>query len=618
MKKQLLFGVALSVCFAAVAQNRTVKPLRADNAKANQAVKVDKSLMTVQPADEFSNYYKSATPVNRPVKTTSTLSEAVVGKTYYDLQTNRSVMNRIQRYSDGTTATVWTFTSQTTGWTDRGAGYNYNDGTDLVNGWGANPSARVESERAGFPEINKFLNGGEVVVSHAAANMKVNTRATKGTGTWSEVNVSGTPAATFWPRVGTDGNQTIHILDNTNATVANQTNACTYSRSKDGGATWDKAKVILSEIDSVNYLGFGGDQYSVDADGNTVAIVMGDYEIGCFMLKSTDGGDTWTKTTILPFPIAKYDGKAITDINNDQIADTIETCDGAVHVRLDANGKAHVAFGRMFVVSTDTANGMGYFPATDGLMYWNENMGASAPIIIAGVQDLNGDTALNLPNDTTKAMPFGRYFTSLSSHPSIGFDANGIIYMSYSSIMEGTDLNGRAFRHTYVMASEDQGATWGVDTVIDVVADPFTEGVYGSIAKHVDNYVHLVYQRDFNPGFGVSATAANGGDIDNIGIENEWVYVAVPVSDILIGVDKKAAAKSSLGVYPNPANDQIMLSFNGNNANVSIVNIVGQQVASFANVSAKQPLNVANLTSGVYFVNVTVNGAVTTEKLIIE
>lgn len=54
-------------------------------------------------------------------------------------------------------------------------------------------------------------------------------------------------------------------------------------------------KAQIPGTDSTEYMGFGGDEYSIDARGNTVAIALGSTITDLMLLKSTDAGLTWTK-----------------------------------------------------------------------------------------------------------------------------------------------------------------------------------------------------------------------------------------------------------------------------------------------------------------------------------
>ena len=76
--------------------------------------------------------------------------------------------------------------------------------------------------------------------------------------------------------------------------------AVCFSRSKDAGVTWDITNVIPTGLNNTSrFLGFGGDSYAIAAKGSTIAVVAGDAGKDVTLSKSTDGGVTWTATTIL-------------------------------------------------------------------------------------------------------------------------------------------------------------------------------------------------------------------------------------------------------------------------------------------------------------------------------
>src|SRR5207249_3549049 len=95
-----------------------------------------------------------------------------------------------------------------------------------------------------------------------------------------------------------------------------------------------------------------------------------------------------------------------------------------------------------------------------GLFYWNE--GATTSKLIAAIKDMNQNDTTDFLHVDAGNWPFGLYAgQSLTSFPSAGVDANNSIYLGYSSIAEGTsNINSKAYRHQYVMRSDDQGATW--------------------------------------------------------------------------------------------------------------------------------------------------------------
>ncbi|MDI9535712.1 MAG: T9SS type A sorting domain-containing protein, partial [Bacteroidota bacterium] len=56
-------------------------------------------------------------------------------------------------------------------------------------------------------------------------------------------------------------------------------------------------------------------------------------------------------------------------------------------------------------------------------------------------------------------------------------------------------------------------------------------------------------------------------------------------------------------VYPNPANDFVTVA-NAENANIVIVNMLGEVVANVNNASSNQNIDISKLANGTYFVKV--------------
>lgn len=81
----------------------------------------------------------------------------------------------------------------------------------------------------------------------------------------------------------------------------------------------------------------------------------------------------------------------------------------------------------------------------------------------------------------------------------------------------------------------------------------------------------------------------------------------------------------ALNAYPNPATDQISVSYsidgNTNNAELTVFDIVGKKIKSYdlANTKDRLSIDVSDLNSGVYFYSIMVEGkAVKTERVIVK
>jgi hypothetical protein len=634
MKKQVLLGVALSIGCYAFAQTSTltngITPPKTNAAVAKRAELFKKNQQGATEAPSFSSLVSSLNrPPQQPLRA---YTNTTIGTTGYQLQTNASLCNRFVLSPDGTLSATWTFSAQQASWTDRGTGYNYFDGS----AWGPNPTVRIENVRTGFTNIGITGGGAEVVVSHEAAELHISQRPVKGTGAWSDAAFLGAPDV--WSRLAVGGanGTTLHVISQTTGTAnppfMGQDGALAYSRSLDGGVTWDKLHTVIPEIDAASYLGFGGDSYSIDARGDTIAIVAGGFDIDVVLIKSVDNGTTWTKTIVKYFPIPLFDEpNMLSDVDSDGIADTIETNDASVHVLLDNAGKAHVWYGRMRMLNDDLSDGgVSYFPGTDGLMYWNETMGpstasVSTPVMIAAAADIDMDGILTVSD-------WGTYQVSLSSFPSAGIDAAGRIYLAYAGIYEGNAENGtpgdgKSYRHTYVMRSDDGGMTWCPPQDVTDPPGPtqqdFIEGVYGSLARRVDGFVHLLLQKDGAVGHGVTAATPDMQTGDA-----EMVYVKIPVNDLAcpVGVNENTVSLSSMSLYPNPANANTNLAFtvaNKGKVIIRIFNVTGQMVAEVANQefaagNHNMEISLDKFNAGIYVVNMISADGTATQKMIVK
>jgi hypothetical protein len=622
----------------------------AQNAPINSAVKNQaKPYVKAYAGDETTNYLiRPRNPYVHNSNQQKAITEYVVGTTTYDLQTNAAVQNRLFKHSDGTMSAAWTYSNTNDlAASDRGTGYAYFNGST----WSAAPTSRVEPQRNGWPSMAATSAGKEVIVSHnnTSANLYVTTRATKGTGAWSHTSINGPTAnGNLWPRMvvgGTNG-QTVHVISVTTPTANGGVvhngldGALTYSRSTDGGVTWGINQVVLPQLTSSDFVGFGGDSYAIDVKGDTVAFVFGGFDESVVLMKSLDNGTTWNRTVVYGHPmgvISWNSSGAISDADGDGIADTLDVSDGSVAVLIDHNGICHVTFGAMRILKDDpAAAGVSFFPATSGLVYWNEtmvdgNQEPECPIYIADLLDLDGSGFVL--DDLSSIDQIATFYLSLTSMPSMGIDAAGNIYVSYSGTVEGTDNGmGQYYRNVYLMRSTDNGVTWTLP--VNVTNDDFNEGVFASMARNVDTDVHMVYQRDSEPGLAVR------GDEDPFQT-NEIVYAKIPVADIPTtpnGISgdycggivnnppsniAKAVITNSLNVYPNPTNGLLNISYisdvNGD-VTIKLVNINGQEVLNHtfnkANGEFLNTINMNNFAKGVYMLQIVTPESTSVQKVI--
>jgi hypothetical protein len=633
MKKLLLTGAAWMTCICVYAQNA---PMQLSTVK--ERLKAANRHAPVKPQEVISGNELPLKNVNstvvKPASQTTNLNSKsssvppeIIGNSTYDLQTNGSVQDRIYN-AGGTLGATWTWSTDLGGtYPDRGPGYNYYDGTS----WGPLPTTSITTDRRGWPNIARLANGGEVIVSHAnvTTTTALSARPVAGTGTWTQTPLPTFPGGepTLWARTaagGPDGN-TLHMIDisyptgNGGALVNGLDGCLNYSRSLDGGVNWDIVRALPPNVNDQEYFGFRADGYAIDSKDNTVAFVSGDISDDWALWKSTDNGSNWTRTVIMDFPFTKYDDATqITDVDGDGIADTLLTTDGSYAIVLDQNGMVHAFAGAMLIIDDDPTGLLGLFLSTDGLLYWNESMGANPPVVVATAPDLDGSGQA----DAFAADLGGRYGNDgICSMPSAGMDAAGNIYLSYCPLIEGTDSGNPSplafsFRNVYLKASSDGGATW--TSGYNVSNSLFDEGVFNSVAKIVDNCVHMVYQQDGAPGYSVPPNGEH--PIGN----NDFIYDCVDVNLVLSSVNENLTPEVSVSLYPNPASDFVALNYTVTKAvdiSVEVRNIMGQLVGTYtkkADVAGSHILSidVSKYSSGMYTVNTILNNEVYSSRFV--
>lgn len=592
--KRLYFALAMGIAFSASAQQIPTKL----TASQNKAAKFNPYTNTTV-GTEVSQ--KSKAPYAVSTAKSMVQSEEYVGTSIYDLQTNNSIQNRIIA-DDAGVAACFTFsaTNSSDTYPDRGTGYNYR----TAGAWQDDITQRVESMRTGWTSLMHPSNGSEVLMNHSGtAGIKVWTRAAIGTGNWVN-SIVPTPSgfAMFWPRAvsgGADGNS-IHMICLSDPNAGTYTNGMTgallYNRSTDGGATWDLTEVLLPGEENVNLVdGFSADTYAIYARGNKIAIAtFGDLQ-DSYIWISNDNGATWARSTIWDFPIDNYVIDLGTDIELDGTQDTVLSSDGAGAVYIDESGTAHAAFGTMFY--TDDIGVIdsvySYFPLGGSIAYWNENMVDPANEVLEIGVSPDIDTAI--PAATTEVGQYGN--SGIASHPQLAEAADGTIFCSYQAVNEAYFNGTEYLRHIYAVKSDDGGATWTApsDITPDLDEDGY-EYVYASMAPFAyGDKIHLIVQRDFEPGIHVQPEDA----VDPV-TDNDQIYVCVSLD--LVGIEQGTMAKTNFSVFPNPTTSELNIQLPANeNGVIRIFNANGQLVTSFNNFNnGIAKVDVSTLANGVY------------------
>jgi hypothetical protein len=623
MKRFLFLVLALGIAVSSFAQFKALMQNKANVVAPmhkTTTTNVDLPVVGQQPANSY-------------VSNKTIMDDAVLCVTRYDGQTNSTNQRRVYLFPDGTIGGGATWSTQDASWTDRGTGYNYFDGS----AWGAQPTARVEASRVGWPEYHPWGANGEMILAHQSTGPFIlNTRPVKGTGSWTQTTLPALPATIpviLWPRVVTNGtdHSNIHIIALTGPTANGglvyngMDGALLYSRSLDGGVTFsDWAQ--LPGMTSTEYTSFTADVYSwAEPKGDTIAFTTGDSWQDQFLMKSTDNGTTWTKTVIY-HSLYNLGGNS---------PGFFYCPDGTMSCALDNQGVAHVVFGLQSDSGSPTT---GYFrPYTQGIVYWNENMSQlpqsldpdvlyAAHQYVAWVKDTN---VFYPPSGVTLAY----YYTSLTSNPELVIDKKNKVFLAWAGATLLVDPNNYTLRHLFGRDGYIDGDTvrWQNDTLVDITGDwiqyNFAECMFPSASPTTDDYVYILFQKDdygggYLKGLNVSGYSGQTAPDDNFITLIKWQ------KPLWVGNNEKTAKPTfSVGQnFPNPVNGLTSVNVymqNGGDLSLKVTNITGQTLMSMekSNVLAgvsKFVIDANQLSSGIYFYTVKQGDKSITKKMIVQ
>ncbi len=629
MKRVLLISLALMVGFAVQAQNGYVK---LTNPKVNQSVKAS-ILDRIDPVVEEMEFTPETTIVSATtIKGANGMEETNVMTTKYDLQSNSSLGNRLIMWpEDGTAAATGTWGLVETAFADRGTGYNYYNGSS----WGAQPSARIETIRSGWPSIAMHGENGEAIVSHTGTALTLLTRETKGADAWTEIPVvTDLSVALTWPRIATTGqyHDIIHAVAAYQDASNTLHNEVYYSKSSDGGNTWD-SWATPPEVDLTFYnYNISADDYVMASNGDNVAILFASAWYDLFYIKSTDGGETWEKHVVWEHPYPTIDW------NTFVTTDTLYTVDNTANLTIDNDGMVHVVWGTArVIVETAAAGSYNYFPYTDGICYWNESMGQipenpenphktldptyldglGMGIVVGWVPDVNGDGDVAIFDYEL----IGYRTLGLSTLPGISIDENGSIAIVFSTLDETRNNDAAYFRSVYATYKDGFYGSWYYDfeNLMGGVIHIFQEGFYTTTATNgSDGTFFAMYNADASPGTALDADHA---------YQDNYIYV-VKLTPVVIGVNENINPVSDISfAYPNPVTSKmsfdINLSQSSKTAEVSLYNMTGQVVhhenlTSLSSGPNTYSIDASQLKSGVYFCTFDINGYKSTRKVVVQ
>jgi len=619
MKKILLISMALLIGFSATAQLKSQKSINSNVMAPRLEKRIDDQVVGVK-------------PINSTVTQKSVLEDPILMSTKYDLQTNNSSANYFYKYPDGTMAGV-SIMSHTDAFTDRGTGYNYYNGT----AWETAPSAPIETVKSGWGNYAPCGANGEIIISHRSGTtpLYVYKRATKGTGAWVNSEIPNPTGASgmLWPRMVSGGadHNTIHVIAMTAPTAnggvvyEDLDGALLYTRSLDGGANWEDWQ-LLDGMTSNEYLGFSGDSYALtEPHGDTIAFTYGDSWMDQAIMKSTDNGVTWTKTVIWPCPYNKWNGGAVTD--------SFFCVDGSMSAALDNSGKVHVTMGLQRANGHEDASKY-WFPFTDGLLYWNEDM-PTWPEVLDTAELNAGGNIIGWVQDTNvwyaQATELAYYFVSMSSFPTMSIDDYNNIFVVWSGVTTLRDNDNYMLRHLFARAWAVNENAW-MANIMDITGDflyQWSECVYPvQVPDSYDNNIYTLFQSDIDAGVYLKGIQDAQGQTE---ITNNDIIVLTTSKTAIIdpGVGIQEPGTISFKVSqntPNPFHGNSIVNVNlekAANLSLTIYSVVGQKVLEINKGSVNSGthqfmLDGSQLQTGVYFYTVKVNNESVTKKMIVK
>ncbi len=664
MKKVFLLSLGLVLGLGAFAQNRVMKN-DAQKAVANGKIVAVGTEMTTEASTYAPQAAKSVV-----ISRYDDLEDAEAMYTYYDLQSNQYVANRMYQLPNGNVAITATMSHEANqSANDRGTGYNFYNGE-----WNDMPETRVEPYKTGWPSIARWGANGEILLCHGNGHMQCFTREIAGEGEWQEMGAlpdypEGYPYTTeygTWPRVVTCGENNniivaVAALQHSFAPAIDSTDVRTVMYRSEDATNWTISYGPLADLPTPYHIGnFSADDYALAANGNTVALLYS----GCltnsvWMFKSEDCGLTWNTTRIWEHP---FEGVDLTEPGLDYGDTLFMPMNGSITI--DNNGVAHVAL-NTFEMAHLADDDPGYYTywngrPVDGILYWNdtqdpihdtdhpEYIGTSLESHFATANPFHAARLwwpipedpgyVHMVSDSTKWIGYipmyegydwdnGSYFMSqteyvsklygASGHPALSCDPDGNLACAFSSPNVTRDNGSYYLRSIYVSYRCADNGYW------EQVEDDITEDVMLMYSEclftiSVPNTVNsgefwFGYQADDQLGFYWGNNASQTSASEN------FIHASKVIRPCGDGVEE-GAQDVVYNIYPNPAKDYVVVnSAMDADATITFVNLAGQTVKSFnkALTTGENTISI-DLESGIYFCTVNANGFNKTVKVIVK
>ena len=661
MKKVFLLSLGLVLGFSAFAQNRVMKN-DAQKAVANGKIVAVGTEMTTEASTYAPQAAKSVV-----ISRYDDLEDAETMYTYYDLQSNQYVANRMYQLPNGNVAVTATMSHEANqSASDRGTGYNFYNGE-----WNDMPETRVEPFKTGWPSIAPWGETGEILLCHGNNHMQVFVREVAGEGEWNNISQlpdypEGYPYSEYptWPRVvtcGANNNVIIAVAALQHTISDDETDIRTVIFRSEDAINWTVNYSPLADLPTPYHIGnFSADDYALAANGNTVALLFS----GCltnsvWMFKSEDCGLTWNPTRVWEHP---FEGVDLDEPGLDYGDTLFMPMNGSIVI--DNNNVVHIAL-NTFEMAHQADDDPGYYTywsgrQVDGILYWNdtqdpihdtdhpEYIGTSLESHFATANPFHAARLwwpipedpgyVHMLPDSTKWIGYipmyegyswenGSYFMQqteyvsklygASGHPALSCDPDGNLACAFSSPNVTRDNGSYYLRSIYVSYRCADNGYWEqiVDDITEDVMLMYSECLFTISVPNTVNSGEFWfgYQADDQLGLYWGSNASQTSASEN------FIHASKVIRPCGDGVEE-GAQDVVYNIYPNPAKDYVVVnSAMDADATITFVNLAGQTVKSFnkALTTGENTISI-DLESGIYFCTVNANGFNKTVKVIVK
>lgn len=376
---------------------------------------------------------------------------------------------------------------------------------------------------------------------------------------------------------------------------------------------------VISTIAGTGTAGYSGDHglatlatlddpigVAIDANGN---IFIGDF--------SNDVVRKITKSTGIITTIAGIHGSP--GFNGDNIQATTAELDGPRYVALDKNGNLYIAdAANSRIREIDTTTGIITTVAGDGTasFFGDGGLATSAELDYPYGVALDDSNNIYIADQSNNRVREVRVLTGIIN--TVAGDGS-TTHSGDGSLAISAGIHGPCT--VSVAGNGDMFiAATGENTIRKVTK---TTGIITTFAgTTVGGYIGdggLATSEEINEPAGVTLDRKGNFYIPDWG--NSRVR-EVTLAESTTGIQKLNVTNGNISVYPNPANQQLFVAFNGITGQVSITlyNLLGQQIVSqMASANQTFTLNTASLNYGMYLIKIqTEDGASFVRKVEIE